>query len=116
MWVATTDEEANSIFDLLADPNASGPVLEYARWLEERGEVGAAEYLRLRLSPKENGERLKVLREQLDARWLGIVTGRWFRRGDVVRITGGPFQGIEGSIRVVDAPHGRAGLLLHMFY
>jgi uncharacterized protein (TIGR02996 family) len=116
MWVATTDDEANFIFDLLADPDASRPVLEYARWLENRGELRAAEFLRLGLSLNENQERLKVLRQQLDARWLGMVTSRWFRRGDVVRITGGRFQGMEGNVREVDAPGGRAGLLLLIFY
>jgi uncharacterized protein (TIGR02996 family) len=116
MWVATTADEAHFIFDLLADPNASGPVLEYARWLEERGEARAAEFLRLALSPQENRERLTLLRGQLDAHWLRTVTSRWFRRGDVVRITGGQFRGIEGSVREVEAAHGRVGLLLHMFY
>jgi uncharacterized protein (TIGR02996 family) len=116
MWVATTDEEANFIFDLVANPEAEEPLLEYARWLEERGEHFAAEFLRLELSPHENEQRLRVLRQQLDPRWLGIVTGRRFRRGDVVRITGGQFEGMEGRVMEVDAPGARAGLLLHIFY
>jgi uncharacterized protein (TIGR02996 family) len=111
-----TDEEANFIFDVLADPDARAPMLAYARWLEERGEPLAAEFLRLELSPYDNEQRLKALRQQLDPRWLGVVTSRRFRRGDVVRITGGQFEGMEGSVMEVDAPHGRAGLWLHIFY
>src|SRR4051812_6031225 len=116
MWIATTDDEANFIFDLLADRNTSKPVLEYARWLENRGQNLAAEFLRLELSPEKNAERLKVLRQELDARWLGTVMNRRFRCGDVVRILRGMFQGIEGSIAEVDARTARAGLFLHMFY
>ncbi|MCI0740945.1 MAG: hypothetical protein L0Y72_18010 [Gemmataceae bacterium] len=116
MWVATTDEEANFIFDLLADRDASEPMLAYARWLEDCGEHRAAEFLRCELSPIENEERLKVLRRELDTRWVGTVTSRRFRRGDIVCITGGTLQGIEGRIIEVDAPKARAGLLLHIFY
>jgi uncharacterized protein (TIGR02996 family) len=116
MWFATTDDEANFIFDLLADRTASEPALEYAHWLENRGQHLAAEFLRLELSPEENADRLKVLRQELDTRWLGTVMSRRFRRGDVVRILRGMFQGIEGSIMEVDAPKARAGLFLHMFY
>jgi uncharacterized protein (TIGR02996 family) len=116
MWVATTDEEASFIFDLLADRDASAPMLKYARWLEERGQHQAAEFLRLELSPNKSEQRLKVLRQELDPRWLGVVTGRRFRRGDVVRILDGQFKGMEGSVMEVDAPGGRAGLFLHLFY
>ena len=116
MWFATTDDEANFIFDLLADRDASEPVLVYARWLEDRGQHRAAEFLRLELSPAGNEDRLAVLRQELDSRWLGTVTSRRFRRGDVVRITGGTFESLEGKVVEVD-PHGaRAGLLLHIFY
>jgi uncharacterized protein (TIGR02996 family) len=116
MWFATTDDEANFIFDLLADRNASEPMLEYARWLENRGQRLAAEFLRLELSPEENADRLKVLRQELDARWLSTIMSRRFRRGDVVRILGGMFQGMEGSVMEVDAGRARAGLFLHIFY
>jgi hypothetical protein len=116
MWVAKTDDEANFIFDLLGDPDAIEPVLTYARWLENRGELGAAEFLRLGRSPNENHQRLKMLRHQLDARWLGTITSRWFRPEDVVRVTAGPFAGMEGSVVEVDARDGRAGLWLHIFY
>jgi uncharacterized protein (TIGR02996 family) len=116
MWFATTDDEANFIFDLLADRDASELILAYARWLENRGAHREAEFLRLELSPTENADRLKALRQELDARWLGTVTSRRFRRGDVVRITGGLFQGMEGSVVEVDPLRARAGLLLHIFY
>jgi uncharacterized protein (TIGR02996 family) len=116
MWVATTNKEANFIFDVLADRDASKPMLEYARWLDDRGEHRAADFLRLELSPTENEDRLKILRQELDARWLGTVTSRRFRRGDVVRIMGGPFQGVEGSVVEVDPRGARAGLFLHIFY
>jgi len=116
MWFATTNDEANFIFDLLANRYASEPMLENARWLESRGQHRAAEFLRLELSPEENADRLKVLRQELDARWLGTITSRRFRRGDVVRILRGMFESMEGSIVEVD-PHGvRAGLVLHIFY
>ena len=115
MWVATTDEEANFIFDLLADPDASAPMLEYARWLENHGQALAAEFLRLELSPNENEQRLQALREKLDPRWLATVTSRRFRAGDAVRITAGPCEGIEGKVAEVDADHGRAGLFLRIF-
>src|SRR5262245_24120044 len=107
MWVATTDEEASFIFDLLADPDATTPMLNYARWLEERGQFRAAEPLRLELSPDENKQRLETLRQQLDSRWLATITSRRFRVGDIVRITAGPFEGIEGTVAEVDARQGR---------
>jgi hypothetical protein len=116
MWFATTDDEADFIFDLLADRNASEPALEYARWLENRGQHLAAEFLRLELSPEENADRLRILRQELDSRWLGTVVSRRFRRGDVVRILSGMFQGMEGSVMEVDARRARAGLFLHIFY
>jgi uncharacterized protein (TIGR02996 family) len=116
MWVATTDAEANFIFDLRAEPEAKGPMLNYARWLEERGEFVAAEFLRLDVSPEGNEQRLSALRQQLDERWLGVVTSRRFRPGDVVRITGGLYEGMEGHIIEVNAPGARAGLMLHIFY
>ncbi|HXG12845.1 MAG TPA: KOW motif-containing protein [Gemmataceae bacterium] len=116
MWFATTDDEANFIFDLLADRDANEPMLAYARWLEDRGEHRAAEFLRLELSPAENAERLKVLRQELDTRWVGTVMSRRFRRGDVVRIMSGVFQGMEGSVVEVDPRGARAGLFLHIFY
>ncbi len=115
MWRATTDAEANFIFDLLADPDASGPMLEYAQWLEGQGDAQRAEFLRLELGPRENAQRLGVLREQLDQRWLATVTSRRFRVGDGVRILAGVCEGIEGQIAEVDPQRGRAGLLLHMF-
>jgi uncharacterized protein (TIGR02996 family) len=115
MWRATTDAEANFIFDLMADPDASAPMLVYADWLEERGEDRRAEFLRLELAPHENERRLGVLREQLDQRWVAMITSRRFRIGDVVRITAGPYEGIEGRIAEVDVRRGRAGLFLHMF-
>jgi len=65
MWRATTDDEANFIFDLLADLDASTPVLEYARWLEERGDPARAEFLRLDLCPEENEQRLQTLRQRV---------------------------------------------------
>jgi uncharacterized protein (TIGR02996 family) len=115
MWRATTDAEADFIFDLLADPDASGPLLEYARWLDEQGDARRGEFLRLELAPRENEPRLRVLREQLDERWLATVTGRRFRVGDVVQILAGVCEGIEGRIAEIDPRHGRAGLLLHIF-
>ncbi len=115
MWRATTDAEANFIFDLLADPDASGPMLEYARWLEGQGDAQRAEFLRLELAPRENEQRLRVLREQLDERWLATVTSRRFRVGDVVRILAGVCEGVEGRIAEIDSRLGRAGLLLHLF-
>jgi uncharacterized protein (TIGR02996 family) len=116
MWVAATDDEANFIFDLLADRDAREPMLEYARWLENRGQHRAAEFLRRELSPTENEVRLKVLRQELDSRWLATVTSRRFRPGDVVRVTGGLCQGMEGSVVEVDSHGARAGLFLHVFY
>src|ERR1700689_8329 len=98
MWVAKTEDEANFIFDLLDDNKSSEPIVKYAQWLESRGKLLAAEFLRLDLSPTENEDRLKELRQQLDARWLGIVTSRRFQRGDVVRITDDLFKGVEGSV------------------
>ena len=116
MWFATTDDEANFIFDLMADRDATEPMLNYARWLENRGQHRQAEFLRLELSPAVNEDRLKVLRQELDSRWLGTVTSRRFRRGDVVRITAGVFQGMEGRIVVVDPGGACADLLLNIFY
>src|SRR5262245_45832088 len=113
MWFETTDDEGNFIFDLLADRDASEPALEYARWLEDRGRHREAEFLRLELSPAGNENRLKVLRQELDSRWLSTVTSRRIRRGDVVRITGGVFQDMEGSVVEVDPRGARAGLFLH---
>jgi hypothetical protein len=112
MWFATTDEEAIFIFDLLAERNASEPMLEYARWLENCGRYRDAEFVRLELSPVENAERLKALRQELDERWLSTVTGRRFRRGDLVRILGGRLKNVEGSVDEVDARRARAGLTL----
>ena len=116
MWFATTDEEANFIFDLLADPNASEPVLDYARWLEDHGQRRAADFLRMELSPAGNEDRLKILRDELDKRWLDTLTSRHFRRGDVVHILGGEFQGMDGTVMEVDSRGARAGLFLHLFY
>jgi uncharacterized protein (TIGR02996 family) len=116
MWVATTDDEANFIFDLLDDRDAIEPMLDYARWLENRGQHRAAEFLRLELSPGENEDRLKALGQELDVRWLGTVISRRFRRGDIVRVTDGPFEGMEGSVVEVDTHGARAGLFLHIFY
>src|SRR5687767_14072943 len=116
MWYATTDEEANFIFDLLAYRDTSETMLKYARWLEDRGHYREAEFLRLELSPAENVDRLMALSQELDARWLGTVLSRRFRRGDVVRITGDLFQGMEGSVVEVDSRSARAGLLLNIFY
>jgi uncharacterized protein (TIGR02996 family) len=115
MWRATTDDEANFIFDLLADPDASAPLLEYAQWLEEQGDPARAEFLRLELRPEENEYRLQALRQQLDPRWLATVGSRRFRVGDVVHILRGQFEGIEGTVREIDARRGRAGLWLHIF-
>ena len=115
MWVATSDEEANFIFDLNARRENQSVVLDYARWLDERDPLGA-EYLRLELSTSENQTRLQELRQLLDPRWLGTITARHFRPGDVVRITGGKFAGFEGSVRQVDAVAGRANIFLHIFY
>lgn len=114
MWRATTDDEANFIFDLLADPDDRATALVYADWLEERGAPTRAEFLRLDVCPNGNEHRLQILRQQLDQRWLATVAGRRFRIGDVVRILRGTFEGIEGTITEVDARHGRAGLLLHL--
>ncbi len=116
MWRAMTDDEANFVFDLLADPDASKPGLEYARWLEEQGDPARAEFLRLDLCPEGNEKRLLALRQQLDPRWLATVAGRRFRVGDVGRILRGTFEGIEGIVREVDARQGRAGLWLHMMF
>jgi len=115
MWRATTDDEANFIFDMLADPDASASVLEYAHWLEEQGNAAGAEFLRLGLCAEGNEQRLQELRRQLDPRWLSSVTSQRFRIGDVVRILRGTFEGIEGAVGEVDARQGRAGLWLHMF-
>jgi uncharacterized protein (TIGR02996 family) len=115
MWFATTDAEANFIFDLQADPDAAAPMLEYAQWLEERGDAARAEFLRLEFNPEVNENRLQTLRQQLDSRWLATVGSRRFRVGDDVRILRGPFQGVEGEVRAVDASQGRAGLRLRMF-
>jgi uncharacterized protein (TIGR02996 family) len=115
MWRATTEDEANFIFDLLAEPDASTTALVYADWLEERGDPARAEFLRLDLCPEGNEQRLQALRQQLDPRWLATVAGRRFRVGDVVRIVRGTFEGIEGTVGEVDARQGRAGLWLHMF-
>jgi len=115
MWRATTDEEANCIFDLLADRDDSAAVVRYAQWLD-RHDALRAEFLRLDLAPWATEARLDELRQQLDPRWLAMVTKRRFRVGDHVRILGGVLAGIEGAVREVDARQGRAGLLLHMFY
>jgi uncharacterized protein (TIGR02996 family) len=114
MWRATTDDEANLIFDLVKVRDAEWPVLEYANWLEDRGELQAAEFLRLVLSPVDL-ERLKYLRQELDERWLRTVTSRWFQKGDIVRITAGPCAGIEATIVEVDAIAGKTALWLLLF-
>lgn len=116
MWVATTDEEANFIFDLLADRDATETMLAYARWLESRNQSRPAEFLRLELFPSENEDRLKDLRQELDQRWLVTVTSRRFRRGDVVCITAGLWQGIDATVVEVDARGAGAGLILNIFY
>jgi hypothetical protein len=116
MWFATTNDEADFIFELLANRNATEPMEEYARWLENRGQHLAAEFLRLELSPEENADRHKALRQELDPRWLGTVMSRRFRRGDVVCILGGMFLGLEGRVLEVDACMASAGLFLHIFY
>src|SRR5262249_51360924 len=115
MWRATTDEEANFIFDLMAYRDDSAAVEEYARWLDRHDPL-RAEFLRLDVAPQANETRLSTLREELDLRWLNTVTSRRFRNGDVVRIKGGVFEGMEGTIHQVDARQGRADLLLHIFY
>lgn len=112
MWRATTDEEANFIFDLLAEREDRKLLLEYSEWLQEHGRPRSAEFLRLADSPQVNMDRLKALRPVLDRRWLNTVTSRWFRVGDLVRITTGMFEGIEGEVRQVDAQRGSVGLLL----
>lgn len=115
MWRATTDDEANFIFDLLAERDTTEAVERYARWLDGRDTL-RAEFLRLDTATMGNQMRLHELRQQLDQRWLSVVTSRRFRVGDNVRILSGVLAGIEGSIREVDAEHGRAGLWLHLFY
>jgi len=115
MWRATTDAEANYIFDLLANRDASAPSLDYAQWLDNQGDHDRAEFLRLELQPVANEQRLQALRVRLDSRWLAKVTSRRFRVDDNVRILRGLFAGIEGSVRAVDAERGQAGLLLHLF-
>lgn len=114
MWRATTDEEANFIFDLLDNREDYKAVENYVRWLEERDSV-RAEFLRLQETTHGGESQLNVLRQQLDPRWLGVVTSRWFCVGDIVRITGGVFKGFEGTVREVDAQQSRAGLFLHLF-
>jgi uncharacterized protein (TIGR02996 family) len=115
MWTVTTDEEANFVFDLNAEPDNTAVVLEYAKWLEDRDPL-RAEFLRLDLDAKGNENRLRLLREQLDRRWLATVTARRFRAGDVVRVTGGLYAGTQGHIHSVDAVGGRADVDLHLFY
>lgn len=116
MWVATTDEEANFVYDLMIQRNDNTPVLEYAHWLESRSHLKEAEYLRLRLSPEANQSRLATLAAHLDQRWLGTVLGHWFHKGDAVQILEGTFAGMQGCIVEVDGTNNRAGLLLKLFY
>ena len=73
MWVATTDEEANFIFDLHNAPDPSEAALQYAQWLEGQSKPQEAEFLRMSLLPCENQPRLKVLGNTLDARWVRTV-------------------------------------------
>lgn len=115
MWAETTDEEADFIFDYLSHPDDSQRVMSYAHWLEARDPI-RAECFRLSASPEKNESRLAVLREQVDPRWLALITSTKFRVGDDVLITNGSFAGMKGSVVEVDATGGRAGLFLHIFY
>lgn len=114
MWTAKTDEEAGFIYSLQTDREAAEPMLEYARWLGERGRPREAEFLRLALDADE--DRLMSLRRESDLRWLDAVTRRWFRRGDVVQVRGGTFQGFRARVVGVDAPGGRCEVVPNIFY
>jgi hypothetical protein len=114
MGVATTDVEANYIFDLLADRDDRTAVSNYARWLEDRDPL-RAEFLRLMLSHGKNEAQLEAIRKQLDPRWFRIVMGRWIGCGDVVRITAGVCKGMDGTVVELDAAKGLAGLFLRIF-
>jgi len=108
MWVATSAAKANFIFDMQADRNSSVPVLGNAQWMADRGEQPPAEFLWLFLSAQGNEERLTALRLKLDPRWLGEVTRRWFRAGDIVQVLKGYWEGLECIIFEVDAREARA--------
>ena len=51
-----TDESA-FIRSILAEPDADGPRLVYADWLEERGETARSEFIRVQI-----GERIRPCR------------------------------------------------------
>src|SRR4051794_38085416 len=87
---------------ILADPDADGPRLVYADWLDEQGQSSRAEFIRVQcalaaLPPDDPrvvalAARADVLLEQHRVAWSGPLAGlatRWdFRRGfpEVVRM------------------------------
>jgi uncharacterized protein (TIGR02996 family) len=115
MWLATTFDEANFIFDIQTDRQSHATVLVYADWLEERGENLPAEFLRQFVSANKNEEQLQSLRPKLDPRWLAAVTRHWYREGDVVKILDGYFEVHEGTIAAVDVCNALADVIPHLF-
>src|SRR5919201_6511949 len=80
---------------ILADPEADGPRLVYADWLDEHGQPDRAEFIRVQCAlaqmpvdaPRRDAFRQRelVLREQHRAEWSGPLAGlasEWdFHRG-----------------------------------
>jgi uncharacterized protein (TIGR02996 family) len=90
------NEEAGFIAALAAAPDDRTTLLVYADWLEERNDP-RAEGLRLLAEPKPNWKRIAELSSPAkEAR-------EWVLRykcgcGSIVRLSGGPFEGLVGQI------------------
>src|SRR5262245_48239255 len=90
-----TPDEAACLRLILADPDADGPRLVYADWLDEHGHTDRAEFIRAQCAAAQMPadaarrsafqQRADVLLEQYRLAWSGPLSGlatRWeFRRG-----------------------------------
>ena len=97
------NEEASFISALLADADDRTTLLVYADWLDEQGD-SRAELVRLLAAEKRDWNRLGALLPGLDPIWVRAVRDR-IGPGCTVRITGGPFAGMVGTITALN-PHG----------
>jgi uncharacterized protein (TIGR02996 family) len=59
---------------ILEDQGDDTPLLVYADWLDERGDIVRAEYLRLLQQVRWAPKRMKELRELIDRKLLATVT------------------------------------------
>jgi large subunit ribosomal protein L7/L12 len=69
------NKEEKFLQDIRENPGDEALLLEYAEWLEGRGDV-RGEYLRLQHQLRQIPARLAELRDQIDPDWLAALGGR----------------------------------------